>query len=142
MENIYSVESTIEDLFSTEASKKKWMQEESKKEEDKGTVGSLRKYFKLKDGEAVTMDMVEKELAKLKSKYIKKEEDDYPINILGIVRKLNLAKVYLKASEKRKKKNDKKSTEEDMELFLSEESLNFVNLEEDTLKTAILNYFE
>lgn len=130
---------TIEDeLFSTESdNKKKWMQEESKKEKNKGTTGSLREYFKLKKEDVLTVEMLDKELEKLKKKYIKDKDSNFPPDVLAIVRKINLAKIYLKASEKRK---NKKSTE-DMDLFISEESLNTIELEIDTVKTVIDKYF-
>jgi hypothetical protein len=135
-----TIENVINDLFGEE-SDKKWMQKEGKEEDKKGTTGSLRAYFKVKDEDAITMDMIDKELDKLKSKYIKKEGDKYPINILAIIRKLNMAKIYLKAGEKKKKKSDK-STEEDMELFISEESLNYLETELDDVKAVLSNYFE
>jgi len=124
-----------EELFSSEGDK--MTQKEKKDEKDKGTIGSLKEYFKLKIDEHLTLEILNKELEKLKKKYIKNEDSNFPPAVLAIVRKINLAKIYLKATEKRK---NKKSTE-DMDLFISEESLNTIELDIDTIKTVIDKYF-
>jgi hypothetical protein len=52
-----SLEKEIELLFSKESQKKdkNWMQNEAERESEKGTKGSLREYFKLKDDEHITV---------------------------------------------------------------------------------------
>lgn len=101
-----SLENYFDKIFSTKSQKKdkSWMQDEAEREKEKGTTGALRNYFKLKDDEHLTIEMIDKELERLKKKYIKKEGDKYPPEILKLVRRLNLAKTFLMKNKNIKKK--------------------------------------
>lgn len=102
MNNI-SLEQEIENLFSEESQKKdkNWMQDEAEREKEKGTKGSLREYFKLKDDEHITIEMIENELKRLKGKY---PNGKYPDDVLRLIRRLNLAKTLINKSKNTKKK--------------------------------------
>lgn len=97
-----SLEKEIELLFSKESQKKdkNWMQNEAERESEKGTKGSLREYFKLKDDEHITIEMIDKEKERLRKKYIKKDDDKYPPEILKVIRRLNLARTFISKNKK------------------------------------------
>jgi len=76
---------------------KKWMQKLGKTMDKKGTEGSLRKHFGLKEGQPVTIQMLDRELSKLKSK---KGDKPYSDNDLQLVRKLNAAKNMMDSKKK------------------------------------------
>ena len=77
---------------------KKWMQKVSKSIEKKGSEGSLRKHFNLKEGQTLTKERVDAEIRKLQSKY-KGKDKKYSDKDLKLLRQLNFAKNALRAKK-------------------------------------------
>ena len=84
------------EIFSEEFIKK-WIQKEKEREQSKGAEGCLRNYFRLKEDEIMTLEMLDKELTRLKKKYGK--DDKYPPEIFKIIIKINMAKIYLRGNK-------------------------------------------
>lgn len=96
----YIEENIFSKSIESQKNNKKWMQKEAEREEKKDTKGSLREYFKLKEDEHITMDMLNKEIEKIKKKY---GDEEYPKDILKLIRRLNLAKTYIGKNKNIKK---------------------------------------
>lgn len=72
----------------------KWMQESAEKQEASGTKGALRSYFGLKEGEKVTMGMLDKEISRLEKKY---PDGGYADADLKLFRRLQQARRFMEA---------------------------------------------
>jgi hypothetical protein len=73
---------------------KKWMQEESQREEKAGTKGALREYFGIKEGETIPTSKLKTVAARLHTKAEK--EGGLSAKELRLSREINMALRYRK----------------------------------------------